>query len=59
VHHVISQLVYACARSQVSKVWVAGKAVYASGSPVHLNKLEVADRAREWGQKLRLSQQSE
>ncbi len=57
VHHVISHLVYACNRSQVGKVWVAGRPVYEAGAPVHLNKADVMEQARDWGRRLRKTAQ--
>ncbi len=53
VHHVISQLVYACSRSQVSQVWVGGRVVYEAGATTYLDGDKVAIRAREWGRRLR------
>jgi len=52
VHHVVSQLVYACSRSQVSKVWVAGRTVFESGLTTRLDTAQVKARAREWGRRL-------
>ncbi|MCH8479100.1 MAG: TRZ/ATZ family hydrolase [Wenzhouxiangella sp.] len=53
VHHVVSQLVYACSRHQVHKVWIAGQNVYQAGSCVRLDQAAVASRAREWARRLR------
>ena len=52
VHHVISQLVYACGRHQVSHVWVAGQQVYADGSPTRLKSDEIARQVADWQRRL-------
>ncbi len=52
VHHVISQLVYACHRGQVSRVWVAGETVFADGRPTRLDPDAISDRVRQWQRRL-------
>ncbi len=53
VHHVLSQLVYACSRDQVAKVWVDGECVYADGKPARLDPDAIQRQSREWRQRLR------
>jgi 5-methylthioadenosine/S-adenosylhomocysteine deaminase len=52
VHHVISQLVYAAGRDQVTDVWVAGRALVAGGAPLFLDPPDVLDRAAAWRARL-------
>ncbi|UXY16980.1 TRZ/ATZ family hydrolase [Chitiniphilus purpureus] len=44
----VSQLVYSAGRSQVSHVWIAGRAVYADHRYLHLDLADVQARARRW-----------
>lgn len=53
VHHVISQLVYACGRHQVSKVWVAGQLVCEAGRPKMLDPDHVRRQSNEWLRRLK------
>jgi 5-methylthioadenosine/S-adenosylhomocysteine deaminase len=53
VHHVISQLVYACSRSQVEQVWVAGQSVYRAGRLAHLDEEEIERQSWDWLRRLR------
>ncbi len=49
----LSQLVYAASREQVTDVWVAGHHVVADGELVRLDGAALAERADQWGQRLR------
>jgi 5-methylthioadenosine/S-adenosylhomocysteine deaminase len=53
VFNVISQLVYACGRHQVSDVWIAGVPKLVAGILVDLDVPALRARAREWGERLR------
>ncbi len=53
VHHVISQLVYACSSRQVQRVWVAGREVWSDGQPRRLDLDAVARQSREWRRRLK------
>ena len=53
VHHVISQLVYAVSRRQVSDVWVAGRRLLENGTLTTLDAERVLAQARQWGGRLR------
>lgn len=55
VHHVISQLVYACGRHQVSQVWVAGELVCDAGRPTRLDPAHVRRQSLEWLRRLKRS----
>jgi 5-methylthioadenosine/S-adenosylhomocysteine deaminase len=52
VHHVVSQLVYAAQRGQVSDVWIAGRQVLADRSATLLDERETVARAAAWRQRL-------
>lgn len=52
VHHVLSQLVYACSRDQVSDVYVAGRALLQERELLTLDQAEVLARAAEWRQRI-------
>jgi 5-methylthioadenosine/S-adenosylhomocysteine deaminase len=58
VYHPVSQLVYACSRSQVRHVWVAGRHLLRDGEPVTLDAREILARAREWGERIGRSDRS-
>ncbi|MGY6629842.1 MAG: TRZ/ATZ family hydrolase [Wenzhouxiangella sp.] len=53
VHHVLSQLVYACSRHQVETVWVAGQTVFDQGQLTHLDIDQLRAKAREWQRRLK------
>jgi len=53
MHHVISQLVYACSSRQVQRVWVAGQEVWSGGQPRRLDLDAVARQSREWQRRLK------
>ncbi|TDR40793.1 5-methylthioadenosine/S-adenosylhomocysteine deaminase [Tahibacter aquaticus] len=53
VFNVISQLVYACGRHQVSDVWIAGVPKLVAGILVDMDVPALRARAREWGERLR------
>lgn len=52
VHHVVSQLVYAASRDDVSDVWVAGRRLLEDRAPTVLDGAEVLDRAHAWRDRL-------
>lgn len=54
LHHVVSQLIYAASRRQVSDVWVAGKRLLESGELTTIDLGEVMQSASAW--QLRLAQ---
>jgi 5-methylthioadenosine/S-adenosylhomocysteine deaminase len=53
LYHVISQLVYAAGRHQVSDVWVAGRHLVKDGRLTTLNEPDLLDKARAWQAKIR------
>jgi 5-methylthioadenosine/S-adenosylhomocysteine deaminase len=53
VFNVVSQLVYACGRHQVSDVWIAGVPKLAAGVLVDMDVPALRAKAREWGERLR------
>lgn len=52
MHNVISQLVYATARSQVTEVWVGGRRVVSDGRVTAMDTEQVSTRAQRWTHKL-------
>ena len=52
VHHVISHLVYATGRHQVSDVWVAGRALVSDGRLQSLDEKRIRADASAWQQRL-------
>ncbi len=52
LHHVVSQLVYAASRTQVSDAWVAGRHVLAGGRPELMDERDILERADAWRQRL-------
>ncbi|UXI70034.1 TRZ/ATZ family hydrolase [Tahibacter amnicola] len=52
VFHVISQLVYACGRHQVSDVWIAGERKLSGGILVDMDSADLLARARSWRNRL-------
>jgi len=52
VHHVISQLVYATGRHQVSDVWVAGRALVREGQLQTLDEQSLRRETTKWQQRL-------
>jgi 5-methylthioadenosine/S-adenosylhomocysteine deaminase len=53
LYHVISQLVYAAGRHQVSDVWVAGNHLVKDGRLTTLEEHGLLDKARAWQAKIR------
>jgi 5-methylthioadenosine/S-adenosylhomocysteine deaminase len=53
LHHVVSQLIYAASRAQVSDVWVAGRRLLESGQLTSINLEETVGQARLWADRLR------
>jgi len=52
VYHPISHLVYACHRSQVSDVWIAGRHVLKERVLTSLDSEAIRAHAREWGKRI-------
>jgi 5-methylthioadenosine/S-adenosylhomocysteine deaminase len=52
LHHVVSQLIYAASRRQVSDVWVAGRRLLDSGVLTSLDLDAVIRSARKWQSRL-------
>lgn len=52
VHHVISQLVYSAAASQVSDAWIGGRRVLADRRATLMDEAEILARADAWQQRL-------
>ncbi len=52
VHHVISQLVYATSRTQVTDVWVGGRHVLSGGRALLFDEAETIERADAWRPRL-------
>jgi len=52
VHHVISHLVYAASRQQVSDVWIDGRRVLERGMLTTLDAERTAREAEQWGRRL-------
>jgi 5-methylthioadenosine/S-adenosylhomocysteine deaminase len=52
LYNVISQLIYAASRRQVSDVWVAGKRLLASGELTTIDLASVIKSARQWQSRL-------
>ena len=52
LHHVVSQVIYAASRSQVSDVWVAGRRLLNSGKLATIDEAGVMKSAAGWQQKL-------
>ncbi|RDZ28016.1 TRZ/ATZ family hydrolase [Lysobacter silvisoli] len=48
LHHVVSQLIYACGRHQVSDVWIAGRAKLRERSLVDMDLDGLIANARQW-----------
>lgn len=52
VHNVISHLVYAASRNQVSDVWVAGRRLVEGGELATLDAERIRAESRQWGMRL-------
>jgi 5-methylthioadenosine/S-adenosylhomocysteine deaminase len=52
LHHVISQLVYACGRHQVSDVWVAGQPRLRERALVDMDEAALVANARQWRERI-------
>lgn len=52
VHDVLSQIIYASHRQQVSDVWIAGEQVLKQGELCKLDVADIIERADRWGEKL-------
>ena len=48
LHHVVSQLVYACGRHQVRDVWIAGRRKLDNGILVDMDMQAIVANARQW-----------
>ena len=54
LHHVVSQVIYAASRRQVSDVWVAGRRVLESGQLTSIDLEKTTSQARQWAARLRV-----
>ncbi|MEM7053847.1 MAG: TRZ/ATZ family hydrolase [Pseudomonadota bacterium] len=52
VHDVISQIVYATPRSQVSDVWVAGRQLLRARELTTINETQLLEQSRDWGKRI-------
>lgn len=52
VYEVISQLIYATGRHQVTDVWVAGERLVEDGRPTRLDLDAIAERAHHWARRI-------
>ena len=52
VHHVISQLIYATGRHQVSDVWIAGKPKLRERRLVDMDSAGIVANARQWRERI-------
>ena len=52
VHHVVSQIIYAASRRQVSDVWVAGKQLLESGALTRMDMDDILERVGGWQQRM-------
>lgn len=52
LHHVVSQLVYATGRHQVTDVWIDGRARLIERQPVGIDMAGVVANARQWRQRI-------
>jgi 5-methylthioadenosine/S-adenosylhomocysteine deaminase len=55
VYNPVSQIVYACARSQINHVWVAGKQLLRNRVPLTMDAENILQRAQTWGKKIRFN----
>jgi 5-methylthioadenosine/S-adenosylhomocysteine deaminase len=53
LHHVVSQLIYATGRHQVSDVWIAGKARMQQRVLVDIDTAALIANARQWRERIR------
>jgi 5-methylthioadenosine/S-adenosylhomocysteine deaminase len=52
LHHVISQLVYACGRHQVSDVWIDGRQRLGAGQLLDIDVPALRSKARLWRERI-------
>lgn len=50
--HVLSQLVYACGRHQVTDVWIAGKRKLAARELIDIDTAAILDKTRAWRERI-------
>jgi len=53
LHHVISQLVYAAASSQVTDVWVAGRQLMKNRTLTTINESDILAKANDWSKRMK------
>ena len=53
LHHVLSQLVYAAGRHQVSDVWIAGQPKLVQRELVGMDTAAIVANARQWRERIR------
>ncbi|MCR6700529.1 MAG: TRZ/ATZ family hydrolase [Dokdonella sp.] len=52
IYHVVSQLIYAAGRHQVSDVWIAGRRKLARRELIDLDTAEIVAKARRWRERI-------
>ncbi|MCA1714315.1 MAG: amidohydrolase family protein, partial [Gammaproteobacteria bacterium] len=52
LHHVISQLIYACGRQQVSDVWIAGRRKLDQRDLIDMDVAAIVANAGDWRQRI-------
>ena len=52
LHHVVSQLVYATGRHQVSDVWIAGRRKLRARQLVDMDEAGIIANARQWRERI-------
>lgn len=55
LHDVVSQVVYAAGRDQVSDVWVAGRQLVADREPTTIDAETTIEKAKHWAQRMQLT----
>ncbi len=52
IYNPVSQLVYACSREQVRHVWIAGRHLLKDREAVTLDRVDILNKARHWGERI-------
>jgi 5-methylthioadenosine/S-adenosylhomocysteine deaminase len=52
LHHVVSQLIYACGRQQVSDVWIAGRHKLRGRVLLDMDAVAIVANARQWRERI-------
>ncbi len=53
LHHVLSQLIYAAGRHQVTDVWIAGKPKLVQRELIDMDTAALVANARQWRERIR------